>query len=63
MNMAAILQLINVLVPLGVQVVMDIKKNASTGATDIQLTISQTDAAFTADIKQATDALAGIKPV
>lgn len=54
MGIAAILSLIQVALPLGIQVFAAFKRNTD-GTTDIQVTLKQADAAFDADLKQVAD--------
>lgn len=53
MGLAAILTLVETLLPVATNIIVAFKKNAGTGTTDVSITITQADAAFTADIAQA----------
>lgn len=61
MPIVALLQLVNGLLPLGVSVIAEFRRNKATGTTDVLLTISQADAQFDANIAQATAALAAME--
>lgn len=54
MPWAEIINLVGTLVPLGIQVATSFKRN-SDGTTSVTLTLTQADAQFDTDIKQASD--------
>lgn len=62
MPIAAILQIVNLALPLATKIIVGFKKNAD-GTTDINLTITQTDEQFNANLKQTTDWFAAHPPV
>ena len=55
---ALIAQIAQVALPLGIQVFTAFKHNPATGNVDVTITLSQADAAWTADINQAQEWLA-----
>lgn len=54
MGIAALIQLIQVALPLGIQIYTTFKRNPD-GTTDIVVTLKQADAAFDADLKQVAE--------